>query len=133
MRKIEFDSRVEIAGADLTASEYKGILCSCDMVIAERMHVAIGALSSGIPTVPIGYSIKAEGIINQICNNSSIDASNYVLPIKQFLAIDYSLEFLDKAWENRDEFKQVLKSRLPAMIQLSKDNFDLLDEVISKL
>jgi colanic acid/amylovoran biosynthesis protein len=51
-----------VSGA-LTAAEYKAITARSVLTIAERMHAAIAALSSGVPTVAIGYSQKFLGIL----------------------------------------------------------------------
>lgn len=46
--------------------ELKGIIALCDVFIGARMHSNIGALSSRIPTIAIGYSQKTRGIMKSL-------------------------------------------------------------------
>lgn len=128
LRKMKFDQRIDLLGGDLSAAEYKGVLSVCDMVIAERMHVSIGALSSGVPTVPIGYSIKAEGIITQIYQNSEINPLDSVIPMQDFLDASSAWTKLDAFWHRRDEYARFLASRLPSLKAMAKLNFDLMSK-----
>jgi polysaccharide pyruvyl transferase WcaK-like protein len=54
---------VRILQAGLTAGEYKGICAGAMLVVAERLHAAIAALSSAVPTAVIGYSPKFAGVL----------------------------------------------------------------------
>jgi polysaccharide pyruvyl transferase WcaK-like protein len=47
---------------DHNAKVLKGIIGQCRFLIAARTHASIAAYSQGIPTLVIGYSVKAEGI-----------------------------------------------------------------------
>lgn len=42
--------------------EIKNIIGCCDFFVGSRMHACIGAISMGVPTVPIAYSRKFIGI-----------------------------------------------------------------------
>lgn len=44
------------------ASELKHILSRLDWFCGARMHACIGAFSSGVPTLPLAYSDKADGV-----------------------------------------------------------------------
>lgn len=130
-RKLGFDPRIQLCGGDLSASEFKGVLSACDMVIAERMHAAIGSLSCGVPTVPIGYSIKAEGIITQIYQGSEMNPLDSVIPLHEFLNLGESWIKLDNFWKNRGLYSRFLKVRLPEIVSASKKNVSLMCELLS--
>ncbi|MCX5397192.1 polysaccharide pyruvyl transferase family protein [Streptomyces sp. NBC_00102] len=49
--------------ADTRASDYKAVLGGAELVISERLHASIGALSSGTPAVAIGHSPKFHGVL----------------------------------------------------------------------
>lgn len=51
-----------LAPSTLTAPELKGLIASCSVFIGARTHSTIAALSSGVPTLSIAYSLKATGI-----------------------------------------------------------------------
>ena len=50
----------------LSAAEYKYLIAHCRFGVFARTHAAIAAYSSGIPCVTIGYSVKAQGIGNDM-------------------------------------------------------------------
>lgn len=130
LRKLSFDPRATLIGGDLSAAEFKGILSACDMVIAERMHAAIGALSTGVPTVPIGYSIKAEGIITQIFKDTQIDPKEAVISMQDFLNVSNTWPKLDQFWRNRESYALAIQSRLPFLRECSQKNFELLAKLV---
>lgn len=54
--------QVQVIRGDLSCVDYKGVLAGASLVVSERLHAAIGALSSGVPTVVIGHSHKFSGV-----------------------------------------------------------------------
>jgi len=66
--------RIAIAPRALNAPQLKYALSRCRFVLAARTHATIGALSSGVPTVSIAYSLKAKGI-----NRDLFGDARYVL------------------------------------------------------
>ncbi|MCX7593406.1 MAG: polysaccharide pyruvyl transferase family protein, partial [Fischerella sp.] len=128
LRLFKFDPRVHFAGADHTASEFKGLIGACDLVVAERMHAAIAGLSSGVCTLPIGYSIKAEGIMTDLLGHESIH-SGLLISIQQFLDTDTACNAIRSAWKGRQEISEQLKKVLPQVKQKTASNFDMLLQV----
>lgn len=53
---------VRLLPADLSAAQTKYAISKCRMFIGARTHATIAAMSSLVPTITIGYSIKGEGI-----------------------------------------------------------------------
>jgi colanic acid/amylovoran biosynthesis protein len=51
---------------EYNAREYKGIISQCEIFIGARMHSVIAAVSSGVPSVIIQYSHKAQGLMNLV-------------------------------------------------------------------
>ena len=62
---------------DCGATELKGYISRCRFLIAARTHASIAGYSTGVPTLVVGYSVKAEGIARDIFG----DASYQVVPI----------------------------------------------------
>lgn len=58
--------RFFMAPYKLSAAEYKYLIAHCRFGVFARTHAAIAAYSSGIPCVTIGYSVKAQGIGNDM-------------------------------------------------------------------
>lgn len=54
--------RTVLLPGDLSASQYKGYISKCEMLIAARTHATIAAYSNCVPVFALSYSIKARGI-----------------------------------------------------------------------
>ena len=46
--------------------ELKGIIARCRAFVGARTHATIAAYSSGVPTMALGYSVKARGIARDL-------------------------------------------------------------------
>ncbi len=130
LKSLDFDPRIRLIGADHTASEFKGILSACDMVIAERMHAAIAGLSTGVCTVAIGYSIKAEGIMSNLLEPESLH-NGLLISVAQFLDANVTRAAIQTAWNRRDEVSEQLKQVLPKTKQDAASNFDMISQMLS--
>ncbi len=64
LRRLGYDARVQLVAAGHTSVEFKTLIAEAEFVVAERMHAAIAGLSTGVPTLVIGYSVKALGILS---------------------------------------------------------------------
>lgn len=62
---------------DCNAMELKGYISRCRFLIATRTHASIAGYSTGVPTLVVGYSVKAVGIASDLFGT----AQNYVLPV----------------------------------------------------
>jgi polysaccharide pyruvyl transferase WcaK-like protein len=56
------DGRVLVLEDQLNAMELKWVLSRLDWFAGARMHATIGAFSSGVPTLGLGYTDKAQGV-----------------------------------------------------------------------
>lgn len=64
---------------DHNAEELKGYIARCRFMIAARTHASIAAYSQQIPTLVVGYSVKAKGIATDIFGTDR----NYVIPVQE--------------------------------------------------
>ena len=72
------DSRL-ILVEDHKAPELKYIISQCRMFIGARTHATIAAYSSCVPTLVVGYSVKAKGIARDLFGTEE----NYVIPVQK--------------------------------------------------
>jgi len=63
---------------DCNCMELKGYIAACKYFIGARTHATIAAYSSCVPTLVVGYSVKARGIAKDIFGTDK----NYVLPVQ---------------------------------------------------
>lgn len=63
---------------DCRAEELKGYIARCRFMVAARTHASIAAYSSKVPTLVVGYSVKAKGIAKDLFGTYE----NYVIPVQ---------------------------------------------------
>ncbi|WP_341527224.1 polysaccharide pyruvyl transferase family protein [Nostoc sp. UHCC 0302] len=129
LKAIDYNPQVRLAGADHTASEFKGLIGACDMVVAERMHPAIAGLSSGVCTLPVGYSVKAEGIMTDLLGAEALH-NGLLISIQQFLNADVACKAITASWNKRQEIANRLNQVLPKAKQAASDNFDMILDIL---
>lgn len=71
------DTQRVIMIEDCNAMEQKGYISRCRFLIAARTHASIAGYSSSIPTLVVGYSVKAKGIATDLFGTDQ----NYVIPV----------------------------------------------------
>jgi colanic acid/amylovoran biosynthesis protein len=131
-RALGYDPRVRVFSEDLSAAEYKGIIENCEMVIAERMHAAIAGLSTGVCTVPIGYSIKAKGITEMVLESSQIDADSLVMPLEFFIDFNRSAERLTAIWKDRFLYRDAIRSSADKLRVDVMRNFEVIEALLNR-
>lgn len=63
---------------DMPARKIKYVISKCRMFIGARTHATIAAYSSCVPTLVVGYSVKARGIARDLFGTED----HYVLPVQ---------------------------------------------------
>lgn len=63
---------------DHNAPQLKFIISKCKAFVGARTHATIAAYSSGVPTLAVGYSVKAKGIATDLFGSDE----HYVLPVQ---------------------------------------------------
>jgi polysaccharide pyruvyl transferase WcaK-like protein len=110
LREFEGTGRVLLLPGTLTAPQYKGYIARCALFVGARTHATIAAYSSGVPTVAIGYSVKARGIARDLFGDESL-----VVPV-QALDDDRGLvRAFESLRERAPELRALLAGRLPEL------------------
>lgn len=60
------ESRIFRVPVGLNAAQYKYVISKADFCVASRTHATIAAWSSLVPTIAVGYSLKARGIAEDL-------------------------------------------------------------------
>ena len=108
------DSRL-ILIQDHSAPELKYIISKCRMFIGARTHATIAAYSSCVPTLVVGYSVKARGIARDLFSTEE----GYVLPVQQLTEPDQLMKAFCWIWERHADIRQHLKQLLPEYLSRS--------------
>lgn len=111
-----------------SSQDFKAVLGGAVFNVAERTHGAIGGMSMGVPTLSIGYSIKAEGILRQLVPDDALFAKCLV-PVTDFLP-DNSAAVTMAAWDCKDEMALSLAQTLPGAKERSAQNYQIAADLI---
>lgn len=63
---------------DHNCEELKGYISRCRFMVTARTHASIAAYSTCVPTLVVGYSVKARGIAKDLFGTDE----NYVIPVQ---------------------------------------------------
>ena len=105
------DSRL-ILVEDHTAPELKYIISHCRMFVGARTHATIAAYSSCVPTLVVGYSVKARGIARDLFGTEE----NYVLPVQQLTTPSQLTNAFKALMEKESSIQTHLKQILPSYL-----------------
>lgn len=107
---------------DMGAQHLKYLISQCRYLIAARTHASVAAYSSQVPTLVVGYSVKAKGIAKDIFGSYD----NYVVPVQ---ALDNAGELLTAfQWleNNEEKIHMLYADKIPSYIDSAKKAGDLL-------
>lgn len=102
-----WEDRIKLLPDSYNAAQLKHIISLCQFFIGARTHSTIAALSMGVPTISIGYSVKATGI-----NQDLFGHTRYVLNTPEVSAKTLKSAFLILEKESTD-IKQTLMAKVP--------------------
>lgn len=95
--------------ADVDATQIKRVIAACDVVVASRFHAMVGALSSAVPVLVLGWSHKyAEvmarfGLDDMVSDHSRLSAAELRAAVEDAL-------------ERRGELSATIRDRLPEVL-----------------
>lgn len=91
---------------DAGCRELKGIISRCRVFIGARTHATIAAYSSGVPTMALGYSVKARGIARDLFGEEEA----LVVPVQDVEDEMTLVRAWDRFLEREDECRRRLQS-----------------------
>lgn len=113
---------------DHDATQLKGFIARCRLFIGARTHATIAAYSSCVPTLVIGYSVKARGIARDLFGTED----KYVLPVQDLKTTEQLIEGYEWLNDHADDITQKLKKSVPEYIIKARRNgsavMDLLNQ-----
>lgn len=105
---LDLGDAVHVIESPVSADILRTAYSFMDVFIGTRMHSAIFAMSSGVPTIAIGYQPKTSGIANLV------GMERWSIPIEQ---VDDSVlvMLLNRLWNERESVSQYLKGVIPLL------------------
>lgn len=110
----DLQARVRIMPDNLNAAQSKYVISRCRFFMGARTHATIAALSSGVPTVSIAYSIKAKGI-----NRDLFGGLDAVLNVSD-VTVDSMEGRLRWLFERETDIRETLVARLGDVRDLAR-------------
>lgn len=123
-QQFEDDVQVVVAPRFISPIEAKSYISHLEFFTGARMHATIGAISAGVPTVPIAYSRKFSGVFGSLGYPYTLDAyDNDAATLLQRL--------FDYHDHHRADMKRSLTDALAKAHQYNRDYVAYLQELLS--
>lgn len=123
-REFSNTGRVEIV-RDHNAAELKYIISKCSFFVGARTHATIAAYSTSVPTLVVGYSVKARGIAEDLFGTTE----DYVLPVQSLSASDELKCSFIRLYAQRNTISTHLKQFLPDYLKRADAVLEQLKEM----
>lgn len=114
---------------DMPAEQLKGIIANCRFFIGARTHATIAAYSTIIPTLVVGYSVKARGIARDLFGTEQ----NYVLPVQSLTNPQQLLDAWHWLLSQEDEIRYQLAESAIRLRAETTRNAEELHQVLQEL
>lgn len=102
------NERVLLFG-DMSCEKVKYVISQCRIFIGARTHATIAAYSSKVPTLVIGYSVKARGIARDLFGTEE----HFVLPVQTLSDPEQMIQSFEWIREREDEIRERLTEIMP--------------------
>ena len=124
MERFPGEKRIVMVNEDgvMNCMRLKYIISHCRFMITARTHASIAAYSTGVPTLVVGYSVKARGIAKDLFGTSD----HYVIDIKEMKAAGDLLNCFQYVSSNEEAIRDRLKSMMPDYIERARSARQLL-------
>ena len=93
---------------DCNCEEIKGYISRCRFFIGARTHATIAAYSTKVPTLVVGYSVKAKGIAKDIFGQYE----NYVIPVQSLKEKNDLINSFKWVYDNEQKIKEHLNNMM---------------------
>lgn len=94
---------------DGTCEELKGYISRCRLFVGARTHATIAAYSSCVPTLVVGYSVKARGIARDLFGKEE----HYVFPVQSLRNRDDLVKEFQWLLSQEKEIREKLEKKMP--------------------
>lgn len=110
---------------DRNCMQLKYAISKCELFIGARTHSTIAAYSTLVPTLVIGYSVKAKGIAKDLFGTYE----NYVLPVQSLKNEDDMINAFKWLDSNKENIKNHLAEIMPGYVEKAFSAGDKFREV----
>lgn len=119
--RMSYKQAAHVVTDDLSHYDVKSMYNELDFILGTRFHSVIFSLTSYVPALAIEYEHKTSGIMNDL------DLSEWTLKIDEVNSANITQKF-NTLIENKEQYIQHLKMRLPQYIEQAKQAIVLTDQ-----
>ena len=110
---------------DASAPQLKGYISRCRMFVGARTHATIAAYSSCVPTLVVGYSVKARGIARDLFGTQE----HYVLPVQRLGQAQELADAFDWLADRETATRDLLRRKMPAYLDSAAAGAEWIERV----
>ena len=118
------NERIVMIG-DHSAEELKGYIARCRFIVAARTHASIAAYSEEVPTLVVGYSVKARGIAKDIFGTEK----GFVVSAQEMEEEKTLLEAFDSLYQREKEIIDTYRTKMAAYKESAKKAAAILESL----
>ncbi len=119
--------RIVLLGDNYTAPQLKGFISRCRFFVGARTHATIAAYSTGVPTLVLGYSVKARGIARDLFGTED----NLVLPVQKLASPQQLTDAFAALVRREDELRERLNTIMPRVAAKAAQAIDPVVKLIN--
>ncbi len=113
---------------DQDAMRLKGIISQCRFFVGARTHSTIAAYSCCVPTLVVGYSVKAKGIARDLFGSET----NYVLPVQAIENAETLPQFFSWMITHEQRIRCHLQNTIPLYQETMKPAIHMIRSLCEK-
>ncbi len=114
---------------DMPCRKLKYIISKCRAFVGARTHATIAAYSSTVPTLVVGYSVKARGIARDLFGTEK----NYVLPVQALARPQELINAYEWIMEREEEIRARLVEIMPKYCMKAAEAGDEVRRIFAEL
>ena len=114
------EERVLLLDGTLNAMQLKGYIQRLRVLVTARTHASIAAYSTAVPTLVIGYSVKARGIARDLFGAEE----GHLIPVQELSGERELIAAYDALIRRAQEERAFLTERLPAYMGGREETID---------
>ena len=125
--KEKFPTDRVISINDQGCEKIKGIISKCRFFVGARTHSTIAAYSMCVPTLVVGYSVKAKGIALDLFG----EQEHYVVPVWE---LEKDTDLLKRfLWikNNEESIRNILENKMKEYVESVQDYKIIVDSIIN--
>jgi colanic acid/amylovoran biosynthesis protein len=118
-----YKEKIKIVTEEMKPQEVKALISYCDLFCGARMHSNIAAITTGVPTIALSYSVKSKGIMGRM------QLSSWVIEMGD-LEQEMLYDKLVALYEQKHRIQKLLEKQRSKVILKAQSNIKTIGKII---